>query len=240
MSEDRPPLFGDRTDELRKLVVTELLATHRRHVEAQKASGQSGQIVYGAIWHALPANVVHAITGRWPNTASLRLPHAGYSLPIIGDTLLVPWRPPLGGDPNNTPFVTSPSRAAMFHRIPESEPTLFDIEPDPTSVPVEIDPDLLRDIQAASGQYERVAVVAMESDPTRVWRITWGEVVANADGTLRFLDPVVIYTDDEFADTPPAPPLTKPTTAVRDDDSFNTGVPPKPIIRKRETGTDDR
>ena len=237
MSDDRKALFGEKTEELRRLVVSELLDTHRRHVEAQKVSGQTGQIVYGAIWHALPAVISKAISERWGVGATFRLPYAGYSLHLVGGTLLVPWRPPLGGDPSSTPFVTSPSRASMFDRLPADDLTLFDIELNHDGAQVEVDPALLQEIQHASGRYERVVVVAMESDPSRVWRIIWGEVTANADGTLRFYDPETIYTDDDMPNT--SPTLT-PSPAELDDEAFDTGAPPKPIIKKRGTGTNDR
>jgi hypothetical protein len=101
-------------------------------------------------------------------------------------------------------------------------------------------------VDFASHEHLRVVVVAVESDAKRLWRISWGEVEPNEDGTLRFIEPELIFAGDETLVGRRVSALNATTTESplrlvgASTPSFDAGLPPQRIIKKRSTGTGDK
>lgn len=243
-----PPegLFGPDADALKHKLVEKIVAAHRRHVEAQTVSGLADQSHYGLLWKALPQACTDAVLNHRISADTVSPGHLGYKLPVLDGTVIFPWRPRRGGDPTRTRFITNPSRGSVFNLMPNPQAMFAlaetDVEVDESS---DDEVELHEVVDFASQEHLRVVVVAVESDATRLWRISWGGVKPNEDGTLRFVDPEVLFTGDEAqtetqgakarAKAPEAP--LKP--AQETERPFDAGPAPQPIIKKRDTGTDE-
>ena len=222
---------------LKSKLVDAIQAAHLRHVESQRVSGQAGQSHYGLIWKSLPVDCVNAIQEQWANAGKVQPGRAGYHLPVLQDTVIFPWRPRGGGDPRSTLFITSPSRGGLWTLTPHAQGMLelggFDVAA-PDSDP---EPELHEVVEFAEVEHLRVVIVAVESDMSRLRKITWGVVKPEIDGTLHFADPEVLYLADDLSVTPDSKAST--ARAAIEQHTFASGLAPQPIVRKRETGTGD-
>jgi hypothetical protein len=230
-------LFGVNTDKIKQKLVEAIDAVHRRHVEAQLVSGATDQSHYGLIWKALPPACINALLNVVVTTDTVNAGRAGYKLPVIDGTVIFPWRPPNGGNPSKTRFITSPSRGLVFD-LKANVQEMLDLAGFVSDVETlgEIEMDLVQLVGFARDENLRVVVVAVESDVTRLRCISWGEVIPNDDGTVRFIDPETLFSGDEArVDTIASVPdvSNKPDgSAAR---SFDEGLPPKPFVKKRTT-----
>ncbi len=233
-------LFGQETELLKSKLVDVIVAAHDRHVEAQEVSGQPGQGVYAQLWRALPAVCTEAVRSQWASVETVQPGRAGYRLPVLQDTVIFPWRPPHGGDPAITPFITSPSRAQLFALKPNAQ-AMLDLDGiDPNSSDDDFEGSLNEVVELAAERHLRVVMVAVESDASRLRRITWGVVEpAIDDSTVRFygIEPLLIR--DEAALEPSVSDMAA-TQALSDEHTFASGPAPQRIVKKRETGTDDK
>lgn len=222
-------LFGNdvNDNELRELLVEEILETHRNHVEAQVTSKQRGSAIYSQIWRALPKAALQA-AGRLSLAVTPRTPgRAPYQLPVIGDKVLAPWRPPGGGDPSTSPFLTSAARTATFQLHPDPQ-AMFDLDlRDEGEAARDSDAALATLIDSSVEARLQVVLVAVESDEKRLRRITWGLAEPLADGVVRMHEAEVIYRGEELVSD-------GATRKVAVAGSFDEGSVPKPVIKKRE------
>lgn len=242
-------LFGEDTELLKSKLVDTIRAAHLRHVETQRVSGQVGQSHYGLIWKSLPVDCVAAVQKHWVRATTVHPGRAGYQLPVLQGTVIFPWRPRGGGDPDTTPFVTGPSRAGLWALSPDPQGMLElgDLGADSPDAALE---DLREVVELAEAAHLRVVIVAVESDVSRLRQITWGVAEPALDGTVRFVEPETLYVGDDLDTVAAAPAtaatpiITAPTVAdagsTPDERTFATGTVPNPVVRKRPTGTDDK
>lgn len=233
-------LFGQETELLRSKLVEVIVAAHNRHVEAQAVSGQPGQSVYAQLWRALPAVCTEAVAAQWASAETVQPGRAGYRLPVLLDTVIFPWRPPHGGDPTITPFITSPSRAELFTLKPNAQ-AMLDLDGfEPDASDDDLEGALHEVVELAAEQHLRVVMVAVESDPSRLRRITWGVVEpAIDDSTVCFSGVEVLLAGDDTAAELSAVDMS-PTKTAPEAHTFASGQAPTPIVKKRDTGTGDK
>lgn len=233
-------LFGQETELLKSKLVDVIVAAHNRHVEAQDVSGQPGQSVYAQLWRALPAVCTEAVTTQWASVETVQPGRAGYRLPVLQDTVIFPWRPPHGGDPTITPFISSPSRAELFTLKPNAQAMLDldGVEHDGSDS--DLEEALHEVVELAAERHLRVVMVTVESDASRLRRITWGVVEpAIDDSTVCFSGiETLLIGDDAALDLPAIG--TAPTKAGPGEHTFASSLAPKPIVKKRDTGTGDK
>ncbi|WP_020578327.1 hypothetical protein [Actinopolymorpha alba] len=232
-------LFGDDTELVKSQLVDAIVTAHMKHVEAQRVSGQDGQSVYGQLWRALPTVCTNTLQRNWMNAVTVQPGRAAYHLPVLQDSVIFPWRPPHGGDPAVTPFITSPSRADLFTLKPDPQAMLDLDDIDPAESDDEPQVELNEVVEFAADHHLRVVMVAVESDASRLWRITWGVIEPQSDSTVRFIDPEVMFLGDDLAVKTPADTSAK-TKSGSDERTFASGPAPQPIVKKRDTGTSDK
>lgn len=228
---EKPPVtnFGADTEEVVSKLIKAIKDTHDRHVEAQKVSGQKGERVYAQLWSALPAVCTEALRKNWVTCTTVKPGRAGYELPVLHETILFPWRPPGGNDPEVTPFITSPSRGSLF-ATPPSDQGMLDLEgasaiesPEHAS-----EAEVRLDDVMGIAEKERLAVVVVGvvSGAANLWKIVWGEVNPKADGSglLEFSSFDELYVPDHDAIV---------TAREEEGRTFDAGQPRRAIVKKR-------
>lgn len=219
--------FGADTPEVKSTLIKCISETHMRHVEAQRASGQAGERVYAQVWNALPTECNRVIRDGWLTSTTVKPGRAGYKLPVLHNTLIFPWRPPAGGTPEQTAFLTSPSRSMIFSMHPDAQ-GMLELDELTTAERSVDTKDMIADVMGLAEQ-ERlsVVVVAAVSSSAGLWKIVWGEVLPSDDGTglLMFSS----FEELHVADSD----LGAQEADQDDERSFDAGQPPRPIITRR-------
>lgn len=221
-----------KQDELGRLVTQALSESHEDLAAAQAVSRQSGQGVYSQIWRSLCGTLISTLKdGRW-DVQVIKPGRAPYCVPVVGDALLVPWRPAGGLGPDEVPFGTSPTRAQLWQQ--PLLPAMLDLADDNDSdgsddatTPrgsIELD-DIFDDAVSRS---LRVVLIAITADAQRLHTIEWGEVTLNADGSVCWLSREVLFDSRTSA----RPAEVTPT-------EFNAGQPPRSGVRLREQDRSD-
>lgn len=221
-----------KQDQLGALVLQALSETHEDLAAAQAVSRQSGQGVYSQIWRSLCATLISTLKdSRW-DVQVIKPGRAPYCVPVIGDALLVPWRPAGGLGPDEVPFATSPTRGQLWQQplLPRMLDLTGDDHPDESTSAVasrgSIDLDEIFD--DASVRNLRVVLVAMTADAQRLHNVEWGEAALEPDGSVRWLSHQVLF--DSRASARPA--AVGPA-------EFSAGQPPKSGVQLREQDRSD-
>lgn len=233
---------------LAALVVEIMTEAHDNLAQAQVTSRQRGEAVYGLIWRSLGHDLVVRLRQERLEVQVLKPASSPYELPVLGDALLVPWRPAGGHSPTDVPFGTSPTRQRLWQQpLPQDLLPLEMANPDdhgdghagddhaahredaeahegdlPGEEDVEMTTDDLAQVVAeAERRHLRVVIVAMRSDARRLRCIEWGEAELADDGVLQWSEgsPETLYSIADAA----APTSVSPQT-------FTEGEAPTPGV----------
>lgn len=216
-----PSLRIEGRAELVRLIVEALSEAHEDLAAAQVVSRQLGNGVYAQVWRSLCTSLTTRLGSRY-DVQLIRPGRASYRVPVIGDALLFPWRPPGGHEPLGVPFGTSPTRRSLW-TVQQPLPLLELTSPEPS--PESVDQAAREVFEEAGQRHLRVILVAVTSDALRLRRIEWGEV-ALRDETIVWLTNEVLFDDD-----------SAPQPSDVDTEAFSAGSPPAANLVLR--GADD-
>lgn len=188
--------------ELLQSLVGALSDIHDMYVEGSIKTKASSNRVYGQMHADLAALTHEAIRASFPEAALI-----GNAI-RMDEVTVVPWRTPGGRSHRTEKFITSEKRGQLFTRSSSMQPNLFD-----------------QDSYVPAPEESSLIMIAMESTRHGITNIFAGEVAANADGTLRWIDDRVVFT-------PERPMTAEDATPGR---NFTEGDIPQPrvVIRKK-------
>lgn len=218
------PLFGDRTEQVKEIIVNTVLREHSQHAAAQQQMDPRGRRGYGAsIWDVLPKRVGEALQEAFLDATLWTAPRAKHPLPVMGECIIWLWRVPGGNSPENSDFFTSPTRL-QFVEIPVTpQQTLFSAPPSEPEGHELSDSDMAVIDNAVQDSLKPI-MVAVESIPDRLHQIRWGEVTQGEGRKVKWLTEEFIYTAE--ADTRSVLQTPK--------HGFTEGQPPTPFVKSRK------
>lgn len=214
-------IFGDRTEELRGIIMKSVQGTHDVHVDGQQIIDPKGSRAYGgSIWVKMPNDLCDAVRRTFVDASVWQGSRAGYSLPVLDGCVLYAWRVPGGKSAKEVSFLSSGVREDLVDGVRLAQPTLFEgyrDEPDEGEEEVR---ELASEV--AEGRLKLI-LIAVESTPERLSAVTWGEVKRGQGTELGWPSEEILYTFEEDQSRPvPVPERT-----------FADGLPPAPFVMPR-------
>lgn len=217
-------LFGDKTDQVKEIIVTTVLREHSQHAAGQQQMDPGGRRAYGgSIWDVLPKRVGEALEAAFLDAMLWSAPRAKHPLPVIDACVIWPWRVPGGGSPENSDFFTSQARLQFVEGSVVAPKTLFSV-PAPEPEGNELSDSDVAVIDGIAQDSLKLIVVAVEAIPDRLHQIRWGEATKGEDKKVVWLTEEVIYT----AEAGTRSVLQTPKHG------FAEGQPPSPFVKSRK------
>lgn len=221
--------FGAQGVAIREQVPQLVRAEHVASADAQEASGHRSLGVYGEYWRGIIERF--EVFGKLPGATMIRPGQAPYRIPVINGAALFPWRYSRSQERAlaDTPFMTSPARAAMVELrgiVQQGELNLGIAPSGLTPEEQELADFVERTLADGAVTSGKLVVVAISSSPSVLHEITWGEVALNTERCLEFGFSESLIN---MAPTPPPKPYAVPAEPEVDR-TFTTGEPPRKDI----------
>ncbi len=163
-------LLGEDPDGVALMIVDMVTKAHQDLAAASALGGRhSRHRMYGQIWAELQGQACELFDGT-VTSITAHPDHAPYNLPVLHGAAIVIWRLPMSTSLRSPRYLTTTSRENVF-RLPVPQPQLFD------EVEAELDENTkeVDSVVAEAGRMHLpVVLIAVESTPDRLSRISWG------------------------------------------------------------------
>lgn len=216
-------VFGGPGPTLRRLIPALVLRAHQQMSTAQTLTGMGVNLVYGQIWWKVFQEFAEVIPAEVPGARLIRPPRASYSLAVVNDVPLFPFRyaKDLTTDLASVKMGTSGTRVDIFHgRLPEPDPELpldWSCGDAIAATGKEVTEDEVTEdevtampfvFESLAGEHAAVVAIPFASSPAGLYQVVWGDARLNDDSTLafrfkeeleiRFTEEREIRPDEEF------------------------------------------